>query len=586
VTTVADEPVGHDDPPAERERDAPARLPLVALLVAGVPFLVYSWVTLRGFFGHDDFIILYRAGHGDPLDFGFLFQDYGGHVQPGTFLLAWMETSLAPLNRVVATIPMLAMYGVALFLFWRVLIRCLGPSWVVVPLLGVLSSSPLVLYPTVWWAYGMALLPVLVTMAAALLAHLRYLESGEVRHAVHTVLWTVAGMLFFEKAALITAVLFGVTVVRGDTVWEALVKHWRVWAVHGGLLACYAVLYFGLTASQTDRGPVPASQVAEFAYRGVVDTFLPGILGGPFAASGGGSIWVTPPLVVRVLAVLATLVLIAVTVRRNRRQATLAWVLLAGYLAVDLALVAVTRLAAIGPLVGADPRYFADAVPVAVLCAGFALRGHRPGKVPAVAVAVLLVVGGIASFLRIAPALQFRDAREYVATAQAAFAEQPGIVLYDTGVPRTVILNWFPYDAFTSRVVGLLPEAPRFDRPAETLYKLDGEGRPQPIRTLTDSVGGEPGPAPDCGHLVEAEPVRIPLKSVSFGRRVLKLGYYTSDTGDGTIVVGDTRVPVSFEEGLHVLHVVVTGTYTHVEVTRNANQAPMCVTDVEIGLPK
>jgi hypothetical protein len=84
---------------------------------------------------------------------------------------------------------------------------------------------------------------------------------------------------------------------------------------------------------------------------------------------------------------------------------------------------------------------------------------------------------------------------------------------------------------------------------------------------------------------VDVNPVRIPLTSPSFGRRVLKMGYYTSDTGDGTITVGDTRVPVRFQEGLHVLHVVVTGTYTHVEVARSLNLAPMCVTDLEIGLP-
>jgi hypothetical protein len=44
-------------------------------------------------------------------------------------------------------------------------------------------------------------------------------------------------------------------------------------------------------------------------------------------------------------------------------------------------------------------------------------------------------------------------------------------------------------------------------------------------------------------------------------------------------------VPVRFEEGLHVLHVVVSGTYTHVEVARSLNLAPMCVTDLEIGVP-
>ena len=66
----------------------------------------------------------------------------------------------------------------------------------------------------------------------------------------------------------------------------------------------------------------------------------------------------------------------------------------------------------------------------------------------------------------------------------------------------------------------------------------------------------------------------------------MRLGYYTGDTGDGVITVGDTTVPVRFRKGLHVLYVVVTGTYTHVAVTWNRDLAPLCVTDVEIGLPK
>lgn len=545
-----------------------------------MPFVVHAWVALQGYFGHDDFIFIYRAAHGDPLDFAYLFQDHNGHLVPGTYLLAWVQTAIAPLNYAVATLPVLVIHGVMLWLFWLVLVRLFGYRWSILPAFAVLTASPLILFPTIWWAYGVQLLPVLVVMAAALLSHLRYLECGATRYAVHTIGWILGGLLFNEKAALITGVLFAVTVLRGNTVGEALVKHWRVWATQMTLLGGFAVLSAGLTASQTAEEPVPASHVAEFAFRAVVDTFLPGLLGGPFAAPGNGATWATPPLAVRVAAVVIAVALIVVS------KKVVPWLFLAGYLAVDLALVAVTRLADVGPDIGADPRYLADAVPVAMLCAAFAFRDKRDHRWPMIVVAALLVVGGTISFVRVAPSLQFREARDYVATARAALTEQPHIVLYDTTVPGSIILDWFIYDNFTSRVVGVLPDAPRFDRPTETLYQLDDTGRPQPITALTDSVHGERGPAPDCGHRVDAEPVRIPLTDPSSGRRVLKLGYYTGDTGDGVVTVGDTRVPVRFEEGLHVLYVVVTGTYTHVEVERNLNLKPLCVTDVEIGLPE
>jgi hypothetical protein len=205
--------------------------------------------------------------------------------------------------------------------------------------------------------------------------------------------------------------------------------------------------------------------------------------------------------------------------------------------------------------------------------------------VAAVAVAGLLVAGGVASFLRVAPALQFREAREYVATARTALAEQPGMVLFDGPVPGPVMIDWFVADAFTSRVVGLVPESPRFDRPAEDLYQLDGTGTPQPVINLSGTTSALPGPEPDCGYLVSEDPVLVPMEDTVSGRRIVRIGYYTSDSGEGTVTVGDTRVRVRFTEGLHVVHVVASGSYTHIEIRRTLRVAPLCVTDVTAGLP-
>jgi hypothetical protein len=556
---------------------APPHLRVAAGIVGAVPFLVHAWVALHGYFGQDDFVMTYRAGNADLLDPAYLFQDYNGHVTPGLFILAWFETAVAPLNYTVAVLPLLVMHGVALALFWRLLSRLFGYRWSTLPAFAVLAASPLLLYPTLWWAYAMQFLPLLVAMAAALLAHVRYLETG--RGQLTSIAWTLGGLLFFEKAALFPALLLAVTVLRGTTVAEAVVRHWRLWAGHGTLLVCYAAAYVALTTSQTAAKPVPVSALAELVGRGVFDTFLPGLFGGLFAAPDEATGWVTPPLAIRIVAVV-----LAVGVMVLSKKVT-PWVILGGYLAIDLGLVAVTRLTQLGPGVGADPRYLADAVPVAVICAAFAFQQRQPKRWPMVGIAALLVVAGVASFLRVAPGLQFREARDYVATARAAFALQPDMVLYDNTVPQTVILDWFLGENLASRVVGIAPEAPAFDRPAETLYQLDEHGAPQPITELDETVRGEKGPAPDCGYLVTGDTVRIPLAFMAYGHRVLKLGYYTGDTGDGVVTVGDTRAPVKFREGLHVLYVPVTGVYTHVEVSWNKDLQPLCVTDVIIGTP-
>lgn len=372
-----------------------------------------------------------------------------------------------------------------------------------------------------------------------------------------------------------------------------LVRHRWVWLGNLLLLGLFALLYLSLTETPTNETPVTSRDVVVFAYRSVVDTFLPGLLGGPLTDGGGGAIWLTPPLAVRVVTGAAAVALVVVSAVRSGRRALLPWLFLAGYLAVDLAIVATTRLGVFGPVIASDARYLADAVPVAVLCAAFALRGRRPGaaepsargRVLVGGLTALVVVGGLVSFVRVAPELQFDESREYVATARAELAQRPGMVLFDGPVPGPVMVDWFIADAFTSRVVGLVPESPRFDRPTEELYRLDAEGRARPVIDLIDTTGSIAGPEPDCGYLIGTEPVPIPLEDKVSGRRIVRIGYYTGDAGDGTVRVGGTEVTVRFEAGLHVVHVVATGEYTHVEVGRDLDVAPLCVTDVTVGLP-
>jgi hypothetical protein len=317
------------------------------------------------------------------------------------------------------------------------------------------------------------------------------------------------------------------------------------------------------------------------------------MLGGPFTEPGGGASWETPPPVVRMVAVLVAIALVVMSALRSRRRALLPWLFLAAYLTIDLTLVAATRLGVVGTDIATDPRFLADVVPVAILCAMFAFlpagEPHPPEqpqtRVVVGGVAVVLVAGAIASLLQLAPALQFRDARDYVANARAALREHPGMILFDGPVPNDIMIEWFLDDATTSRVIGLVPEHPRFDRPAEHLYQLDSSGNPRPIRELTTDETALPGPVKGCGYLVEDGVVRIPLRHEVSGRKIVRIGYYTSDPSPGSVEVGDHSFPVQFNHGLHAIHVVVSGTFAEVSVSRNLDVSPMCVTDVRVGLP-
>lgn len=572
--------------------------------MAAVPFVVHAFAALNGYFGQDDFVFTHRAAHAAAHDLGYLFQVYSGHLQPGVFLYVWIVTAIAPLNFTVAMAPLLVVHAVTLWLCWRVLVRLFGARWAVVVAFAVFACSPVILYPTLWLAYALQFLPVLLAMFGALHAHLRYLHGEGTRYAAHAVLWTVFGLAFYEKAALIPAVLLAVTVLvapagQPPILWTLRRYRW-VWLGHAAVVGLFVAGYLVAIGTTATESPAGSLDVLRLVYRSIVDTLLPGLFGGPLSDPGDGATWTAPPVAVRVGAAAVAVGLVVLSAVRARRRALLPWLFLLAYLAVDLTLVASARLGVFGPAVGADPRYLADAVPVAVLCAAFAfLAPRRIGeraapevsaapvntRVAVAALTALVLAGSVVSFLRVAPSLQFAQARAYVATARAALAEQPGMVLYDSTVPPGIMVDWFFGEAFTSRVIGLVPESPRFDRPAEELYRLDGDGTPRPIVDLTDTTAAIPGPQPDCGYRVGQDVVRIPLEDVVTGRRIVRIGYFTGESGDGVIRVGETTVRARFTEGLHVLHVVATGTFTHVEVSRSLRVVPICVTDILVGVP-
>ncbi|MCE7010737.1 hypothetical protein LWC34_49240 [Kibdelosporangium philippinense] len=557
----------------------PKTVSIAAAVVAAIPFLIHAIATFSGYFGQDDFVILYRAGSSGPFDADYLFQDYSGHIAPGMFLLAWFVTALAPLNYPIAVIPALLMQAGALILLWRLLVRVFKHRWGLLLPYALYAFSPLILFSTMWWAYSVQLFPLLLTMFGAFNTHLTYLRTREPKHIVTTLLWTAAGMAFYEKAALFLPLLLGFTLLLGER------APWRVWLAHGALLAGFVALYAGLTVSRIKEGLPRVEVILEFLRRSVFDVFLPGLFGGPWADPATGAAISTPALGLRIAAAAIAVAVIVGGIVVGGRKAVLAWSLLGAYVVVDLALVIITRLPEIGPLIGNDPRYTADAVPITVLCGAFAYSSLRLKRPAAGLLIVVLGASATFSYLWLAPGLQFEKAKQYVATAQAALKGNPSMVLYDTPVPDQIMSNWFFEDGKASRVIGLLPGPPKFDQPAENLYLLDETGTPQKITNVRDPVVGRPGPYEKCGYAVGYDTATIPLSGWSNGRRLLRMEYYTSGKGPVTIRLGKTTYEIQLTDGLHVLYLVVDDSFNRVDINRATQVDPMCVVDVRIGLP-
>jgi hypothetical protein len=158
-------------------------------------------------------------------------------------------------------------------------------------------------------------------------------------------------------------------------------------------------------------------------------------------------------------------------------------------------------------------------------------------------------------------------------------------VLYDSPVPNDIMLVWFLDNARSSKVIGLLPERPKFDQPSEEMYQLDDGGFPHKITGVKDQVVSKAGPLDKCGYPVDQDVVTIPLSNRVEGRRLLRMEYYTSSAGPVRLTLGTSTQEVNFAEGLHVLYIVVNGKSDRLEVNRSTKVYPICVVDVQIGSP-
>lgn len=566
---------------------------IVAGAVAVGQLLWFTVEMLRGYFWQDDFAFLYLAGT-EPLG-DLMLTDYNGHLQPGAFVASWLVADLAPLSWPAAALPMVALHAGALLLCWLFLVRSYGERWAIVVPFTVVAWSPLTFGLSMWWAYALQLLPLELALFGALFWHVSYLRRPAPWRAALAVLCTIFGLAFAEKAVLVPVVLFGVTLamVDGDTrarLAGAVRPHIRLWLG-------YLLLLAGYVAVHSWRAPIrgnlqlTAGDLLSLIRSMIGDGLVPALFGGPWSADWIGLRGLAPPAtVVLVVTWTSFAALVLVGLWLGRRRAVFAWLTLVVYLAVSVLLVSMARLEPWGVLIGTDPRYVADAVPVAVVCAALALLRPRneagggarlgPAAAPPVALAAAFVVGAIATLAGAVPELRHLDTRDYVENVTAASRLEPNLTLYDGLVPAEMMLPYFGDYARASRVLHGLDL--RFNQPSEDLRMLDGTGTPRKIG-LVATVQNRPIPVPNCGYPVGQQITRVPLAERAEGTRlVVQFGYYTDLEANGTVSTPNHEYTVRFQPGLHVLSIVADGPFSEVLVQA---EGAVCVTNVLVGLP-
>lgn len=572
-----------------------------AVIVVG-SLLVRAWALHRTWFWQDDFVIAADARE-QGLTSQYLLQDYNGHLMPAKFLVVWAAEELAPLQWGVPVMSVLLLSLLAGAAFWILLKTLFGPRHVLLLPLAVMVLCPIGTVSYTWWASALESLPLQIGMAATLTAHVRHLRGGGGSWRAGALLSFGLSLLWIEKALLILVVVAWADVLFRRRATASLRSRLMVWAGYLLVTAGHLAVYTTLVARPTDPAP-SVSAVVSFGYDSLLSLLPVGLLGGSWLQPADSS--TLQPIVTQPWLLLVWVVVLLVgyaSFRVSGRRALRGWSLALVYLVVDAGLVAATRLDFLGPVIGRDPRYLADAVPVVVLAVTAAflpIVGLDPGRVKPqrprslqetrVARAVwLLVVAYLCSSwittYQVAEARGATGAREWVGQARAELAGDPEAIVYDALVPDFVVAGFFGQYARASSVLAGVVPGSRFNQPTLDLRVLDGQGHLRTTKPVVELASG-PGPLPGCGWLVDGRPatVRLPGRLGPSDWEV-RVGYYAAQATRPRLDVGSARWTVALPAGLHVLSLFPSGPVDSLRVSGLDVGEKLCVTDVTVGRP-
>jgi hypothetical protein len=357
--------------------------------VTALAMIVIQLVWKAGFLGQfyfrQDDIHFTELALRNSLSWSYLTYVGSGHLHPGVMLTVWILARTALYNWSAATTVLLAMIAIASVAAWWLLRTLIGNRPAILIPLALYLVTPLTFPNDSWWQSGIESAPLQAALFLALIAHVYYVRTGRPRYLVWAAISLAGGMFFFEKAAVIPVVLFGVTagfLVEGTLASSArltLVRYWRAWTVYGAMVVVYAgVLIMALHHSTVKPAPTSVGNAVSFAGSTLKNTLLPGLLGGPWRwlfTPQNAIGYSAAPSALGWLALLVSAAIIVASVR-VRPQAWRAWALLGvWFLLADVAPVLLGRLSSLSRYTWVfelDTRYVADAAAVAAICVALA----------------------------------------------------------------------------------------------------------------------------------------------------------------------------------------------------------------------
>ena len=576
----------------------------VGLVVLQLAFR--GWALSGSWFYFDDIAFMSRAMN-QPLDASYLSESYGGHLMPGGFLVVWLLTKVAVYSWAPWAAVLLVLQALAGLGMLRLLLSLFGRRPLVLALLAGYLAYVFTLSAGIWFAAGINQLPMQVALVFGLHAHVEYLRHRRTRSLVVALVWTVAGLLFYEKALLLLGIYaivgygwfsHGDTPARLGLLWS---RYRAGVLAYGALGVGYLALYvrFGLDFSPGNTNTQPWSPLT---YNLVGTTMLPGLVGGPLRwqpLSVGAFGYPSQALV---LVSWVAFVALVVHAQRSRTKSRRAWTLLAFPAVCNVVLLASARANVVGPDIAREYRYQSETSALFVLAVGLAFlplvgapeqnvarESAEPDNPRLVAtVAAVVVAASLLSSVRYVHLWQDRNPSEhYFATVRATLAKAPDkpVPLVDLGIPQTLLWAYrFPENAY-SHVFRNLDHDTTYPRSSvDRLYLFDEQGRLSPVTIpATRSEQGGSG----CGFPLVGKATSIPLDGpVIGGGWWLRVSYASPRAVRLHLTAGEEQHDLDLPSGLHNVFVQAAGDFDQVRLSGYPADTGLCVTALTLGLPQ
>jgi hypothetical protein len=574
-----------------------------AVALIAVQLLIRSVLAFGGDFYWDDLILVGRAGTQSLLSAQYLFDDHDGHVMPGAFLVAGVITRLAPLEWVGPAISLVVLQLLASAALLRALYVILGWRPVLLIPLTFALFTPLTVPGFAWWAAGLNSLPMLAALAWVCADAILLIRTGNRRYAVTGILVYVGGLLFFEKSAVIPFVAFAVTAllawVTGASVAQVWRRGFRLWIGFLAVTAAWIGVYLVVVDQQ--RWSLDLGMTWDLLWRSVTHGIVPGLAGGPWDWQrwAPASPWATPSATVMALGWLVLAAVVAVSLARKQRIGPV-WLTAVGYAVACQVPIYLMRSSQFTALELAQTlRYLPDLVVVLALlsavafCAPNRASSRRLDASPGRSVIVIVVAAAFVgsslfstvTFLRV---WQDSPVPAYLDNARTGLASVDPLSapLLDQEVDPMIMQRVAAPENLASHMFALLPDRPEFSSTTTELRILDSTGRLRDalvtwVRTIV------PGPAPNCGHLVQTEdsevvmPLDGPLLPADW---TAEINYLANSEGSLTMSLTEglpVKVPV--HPGLNRVFVRLSGAGDAIRVSANTAALSVCVASGPVG---